>query len=184
MAYNNMTINDRLSQWLDGMEQFNLPDWDQLPQLELYMDQVILLLKQYLSPLYHGQDDRAITTSIVNNYVRMRIIPPPVKKKYSRVHIASLIMICVLKQSLSISCIQRMLSDDQSEDGTKQLYYDFVTQYRLVQKNYIQQIKNTDHSDLSQNIGTLLTSCAVLSTLSTELTEFLLLEETDEKHKK
>ena len=122
MAYDKDSISGRLSLWFDGMEQFQLPVWEQLPQIELYMDQVILLLKQYLTPLYHGEVDRAITTSIINNYVRMKIIPPPAKKKYSRVHIASLIMICVLKQSLSISCIQRMLPADQSEDSMHPLY--------------------------------------------------------------
>ena len=108
MACDQNTITNRLALWFDGMEQFSLPEWEQLPQLDLYMDQVILLLKQYLSPLYHGQEEKSITASIINNYVRMKVMSPPVKKKYSRMHLASLIMICVLKQSLSISCIRRI----------------------------------------------------------------------------
>ena len=184
MAYHNETVSCRLTQWFEGMEGFTLPEWDQLPQLELYMDQVILLLRQYLSPLHHGDDDKAITTSIINNYVRMKVIPPPVKKKYSRVHIASLIMICILKQSLSISCIQRMLPGEPSEADMKQLYNDFVRQHRAVLESFILHAKQTDHPLLTQETGTLLTSCAVISTLSTELTEFLLREEPDNKDKK
>ena len=175
MAYDNNKISNRLEQWFDGIEPFSLPTWEQLPQLELYMDQVILLLRQYLSPLHHEEDDKLITTSIINNYVRMRIIPPPVKKKYSRVHIASLIMICILKKSLSISCIQRMLPDEQNEETLQPLYHDFVAQYTIVQKSFIQHTQTVDAKKL-------LTSCAILSSLSTELTEFLLQEE-NEKNK-
>ena len=80
----------RLSEWLDKLERFDLPDWDSLPQLDLYMDQVILLLTRYLSPLERYGEEKAITASIINNYVRMKVMPPPVKKRYSRVHLAYL----------------------------------------------------------------------------------------------
>ena len=107
----------RLSEWLDKLERFDLPDWDSLPQLDLYMDQVILLLTQYLSPLERYGEEKAITASIINNYVRMKVMPPPVKKRYSRVHLAYLIIICTLKQSLSISCIQRMRTTARRPPG-------------------------------------------------------------------
>ena len=78
-----------------------------------------MLLRRYLTPLDSGGDERSITASIINNYVRMKVIPPPLKKKYSRVHLAYLVIICTLKQSLSISCIQRMLPQDQSEEAVR-----------------------------------------------------------------
>lgn len=184
MAYNNEVISQRLFSWLDSMEHFALPDWEQLPQLELYMDQVIILLKQYLSPLYHGEDDKAITASIINNYVRMKVMPPPVKKKYSRVHLASLIMICVLKQSLSISCIQRILPSEQGEDAFRRIYNDFVCQYRTVREGFVQQARKEDSPLLSYSAGSLLASCAIISNLSTGLTEYLLHEETEDPPKK
>lgn len=183
MSYDKETISLRLEQWLEGMEQFTLPDWEQLPQLELYMDQVIILLKQYLSALYRGEADKAITTSIINNYVRMKVMPPPVKKKYSRVHIATLIMICVLKQSLSISSIQRILPDDHGEEETKQLYNDFVGQYRSVREGFLRQFRSGDPLLPSHDRALLLTSCAVVSNLSTGLTEYLLREESESAEK-
>ena len=54
-----------------------------------------------------------ITASIVNNYVRMKIMPPPVKKKYGRVHLAYLLMICTLKRSLPIAAIQRLIPEEE-----------------------------------------------------------------------
>lgn len=187
MAFDNELTRQRMEDWFSCMEQFDLPEWDALPQLELYMDQVIILLKQYLAPLHRGEEDKAITASIINNYVRMKVMPPPVKKKYSRVHIACLIVICALKQSLSISCIQRILPADYSEDEIRRLYNDFVLQFRTVRGTFVSQTQKGEHSLLTDGSVSLLTSCAIISNLSTGLTEFLLREEpaeqTDKKKK-
>ena len=82
----------QMEQWTKDIAALNLPDWKELPNLDLYMDQVVLLITRYLSPLIKNEDEKFITASIVNNYVRLKVMPPPVKKKYSKVHIASLIM--------------------------------------------------------------------------------------------
>lgn len=184
MSYDNEMITERLQEWLSDIEQFNLPKWDDLPHLELYMDQVIILLKQYLSPLHHGEEEKAITASIINNYVRMKVMPPPVKKKYSRVHLASLIMICTLKQSLSISCIQRVLPVEQTEESLRPVYDDFVLQHHTVQKLFIHQARSGEPPLLSNCSAGFLTSCAIVSNLSTGLSEFLLHEEHEEQPEK
>lgn len=184
MAFDNELIRQRMEDWFSGMEQFDLPEWNALPQLELYMDQVIILLKQYLAPLHRGEEDKAITASIINNYVRMKVMPPPVKKKYSRVHIACLIVICALKQSLSISCIQRILPADHSEEEIRRLYDDFVLQFRSVRTAFVCQAQEGGHPLLFDGSTSLLTSCAIISNLSTGLTEFLLREEPVEQTEK
>ena len=175
----------RLSEWLNKLEQFDLPDWESLPQLDLYMDQVILLLTRYLSPLDRYGEEKAITASIINNYVRMKVMPPPVKKRYSRVHLAYLVIICTLKQSLSISCIQRMLPEDCSEETVRMLYEAFVRQYRSsirflcslpVQGNRL-TIAADGASLALEGEGSLVTTSAILSTLSKALTEYLLQED-------
>ena len=181
MSYNNELITKRLQDWLSGMEEFDLPEWNHLPQIDLYMDQVMILLKQYLSPLHRGEEDKAITASIINNYVRMKVMPAPVKKKYSRVHLACLIIICVLKQSLSISCIQRILPSDHSEESVRQLYDDFVRQYRTVQKLFVRQAQSGEFPLFTDGSASILTSCAIISNLSTGLSEFLLREESEEQ---
>lgn len=170
----------RLSKWLDGLKNYDLPDWDSLPPLDLYMDQVILLLTRYLSPLERYGEEKAITASIINNYVRMKVMPPPVKKRYSRVHLAYLVIICTLKQSLSISCIQRMLPPDQSEEAVHRLYDDFVREYRAASQAFIQYVQSPESSLLPQGSGSLTTSTAVFATLAKDLTEYLLQEEETE----
>ena len=181
MRNDNEVIAQRLARWLDSLAQFDLPDWDSLPQLDLYMDQVILLLKRYLYPLDSGGDERSITASIINNYVRMKVIPPPVKKKYSRVHLAYLVIICTLKQSLSISCIQRMLPEEHSEEAARQLYTGFVGQYRRATA-FLRDLPLAanglpvvgDSRLLIADGGSLVTTSAILSTLAKALTEYLL----------
>ena len=85
-----------------------LPRWDELPDIELYMDQVITLMGKYfgwLSP----QNEPVLTPAMINNYVKNGIIPAPVKKKYSRTHLFRLIIICVLKRVLPINDIVTLI---------------------------------------------------------------------------
>lgn len=172
----------RLAVWLEELEKFDLPDWDSLPQLDLYMDQVILLLNRYLSPM--AGEEKYVTASIINNYVRMKVMPPPVKKRYARTHLAYLIIICTLKQSLSISCIQRMLPPEHGEEDARMLYTDFVRQYRAS----VAFLRGMNVSGGKLALGStgllgagggssLVTTSAILSTLSKALTEFFLREE-------
>ena len=60
----------RLALWLEGLERFRLPDWESLPQLDLYMDQVILLLTRYLAPVERDQDERSITAAEADEEVK------------------------------------------------------------------------------------------------------------------
>lgn len=86
-----------------------LPYWEELPELDLYMDQVIALMEKYLSFHKTDEDTKIITNSMINNYVKLGIMPAPVKKRYSREHIAYLIIICSLKQALPISDIKNLI---------------------------------------------------------------------------
>ena len=174
------TIMERMTRWAEGLEQFDLPDWDSLPQLDLYMDQVILLLTRYLTPIDRDAEEKFVTASIINNYVRMRVIPPPVKKRYSRIHLAYLVVICTLKQSLSISCIQRMLPQDQSEEAMRWLYDDFVREYRAASQAFVRYVQSPESSLLPKGGGSFTTSTAVFATLAKDLTEYLLRDEDTE----
>ena len=167
-------VKYQLEQWTNDMTALELPDWKELPNLELYMDQVVLLLTRYLSPLAKGEDEKFITASIVNNYVRLKIMPPPVKKKYARRHLACLIMICVLKQSLSISCIQRLLPADWDEETVRQAYTTFVSQMSRVSGSLIQQVNSTENLLLNSEDCNPAISSAIAAYLAKSLTEYLL----------
>ncbi len=75
---------------------FTCPSWNELPLLELYMDQVIIIIEESLTPMLPGIP-KIITPTMINNYVKQKILPPTVKKKYNRKHLSELIMITLLK---------------------------------------------------------------------------------------
>ena len=91
------------------MKKYQLPQWTDLPEIDLYMDQVIALMEKYLSDLILEDDNKLITPSMINNYVKLNIIPAPLKKKYSREHIAYLLIICSLKQVMPIPKIKELI---------------------------------------------------------------------------
>ncbi|MCC8357226.1 MAG: DUF1836 domain-containing protein [Oscillospiraceae bacterium] len=96
-----------------------LPRWDDLPDLDLYMDQVLSLVDHYLGD-YPGFDEKGLTASMVNNYVKLKVVPAPVRKRYTRTHLAHLIIICVLKPCLSITFIQQLLSCELAHAGMQE----------------------------------------------------------------
>lgn len=82
---------------------FHIPRWQELPNLDIYLDQLVTYLETCLSPYIGSEDNPVITKTMINNYVKQQVIPPPVKKKYRKEHVASLFVICILKQVYSIN---------------------------------------------------------------------------------
>lgn len=117
-----MTENDRAAVCAQVAGQ-KLPRWNELPDLELYMDQVLSLMDRYLGA-YPGFDRKGLTASMVNNYVKLGVMPPPVKKKYTRVHLAHLIMICLLKTVFPIELIKHLILASR-EEMDEQTGYDW-----------------------------------------------------------
>jgi len=91
------------------IKNHSIPKWNDLPEIDLYMDQVIALMEKYLKD--EKSDTKLITSSMINNYVKLDIMPAPVKKKYSREHLAYLFIICSLKQVMPISNIKSMIEE-------------------------------------------------------------------------
>ena len=90
--------------------KIHIPRWNELPEIELYLDQVVNYIEKYLGQYNVNREDKIITKTMINNYVKLGIMPAPEKKKYGRPHIAYLIVICVLKQIYSISDIGKLIS--------------------------------------------------------------------------
>ena len=110
------------------LESLRLPRWEELPDLELYMDQVLGLMQRYLGA-FPGFDEKGLTASMVNNYVKMGALPPPQKKRYTREHLARLLVICILKASLPISAIERLCADALSRAAEEEFYNDFCEMF-------------------------------------------------------
>ena len=101
MPYSDELVAFKLRKWEKYLNDYRLPQWEEIPDLGLYMEQIIDLLKQYLDYLPPElKEEQFITASTIHNYVRTRVMPQPRKKKYYREHIAYLIMILTLIRGL------------------------------------------------------------------------------------
>ncbi len=179
MFYNKSLVAAKLRRWEKYLNNYTLPTWDELPEFELYMDQVVALLIKYLDFLPHDDtgEDKIVTPVAINNYVRMKIMPAPVKKKYSKIHLAYLIMICTLKQSLSISYVTKMIPYGLQENEVKTIYNDYVETHKNAAEFFIDQVRHRarpvlDEGDVGENpVGKMLSEAAVLATFNRLLAE-------------
>lgn len=157
MTYDNALIAGKLRRWEKYLERFRLPEWEAIPDIGLYMEQVTVLLKQYLDymPPEMKEEEQLITPSAINNYVRTKIMPGPEKKRYYRVHIAYLLMICTLKQSLSISMIKRIIPVGISEEEVKQTYEAYTKRHTMSAQRFVEEVrvaaaKILEHDDANE----------------------------------
>lgn len=117
----------KLRTWAEGLKDLRLPRWEELPELELYMDQVITLVDRYLSPLIEDDKHQLLSSAMVNNYVKHKLVPPPVKKRYNRNHLAYLIAITLLKQVFVIPDINELIRMQLVINEPKDAYNSFCT---------------------------------------------------------
>ena len=104
---------------------FSYPKWEDIPKIDLYLDQVLLYVNQVCAPVSPDKD-KGLTASMVNNYVKHGYLTKPDKKKYQRKQIARLIAITTLKSVFSIQEIAQTLNSLQTQASSDQLYDAFV----------------------------------------------------------
>ena len=132
-----------------------LPRWDGLPDIELYMDQVITLMGKYIGGL-SSSGEPLLTSSMINNYVKNNIIPPPVKKKYSRTHLFRLIIICVMKPVLPINDIGTLIETLLKTRSEAEVLDLFTEQYEAEYINTMNILENSTEKRLGDSKEALL----------------------------
>lgn len=116
------------STYMKELLDYQLPRYHEIPTIHLYMDQVLSLLHTYLDILEVNENEKFITSNMINNYVKQKILPKPIKKKYTREHIVFLIIICLLKQILSIQEIKDLVSTLKFTSNIEETYNYFCHQ--------------------------------------------------------
>ena len=109
------------STYAEHLVSLHLPRYDEIPSIDLYMDQLVGFLEDTLAPLYQPVE-KIITRSMVNNYVKQGVLASAAGKKYTRSHIAYLIVICTLKQTFSIAEIDRLIRMQIASFDTRVAY--------------------------------------------------------------
>ena len=119
-----MTISteDLLNSIMESFDRIDYIKTSDIPNIDLYMDQVTTFMDRRLKSTTRQETDKILTKTMINNYAKNDLLPPPVKKKYSKEHLLVLIFIYYFKGFLSISDIQELLQPItdrffQKEDG-------------------------------------------------------------------
>ena len=148
-------INNSLKIWLDELNNYELTSYEKLPDIDLYMDQMITYLERNLNTFALSTLDKQITSSMINNYVKADCIPNPVLKKYNKEHIALILQICLLKRAINISDIKQILDSNYLNTDFSQTYNDFVNKSNEIlhktsqeTKEKLEGIETNNHDEL------------------------------------
>ena len=125
---------DEIKAIADEMQQLDFIKPGDIPNIDLYMDQVTTFMEKHLEHNRRNEEDKIITKTMINNYTKNNLLPPPDKKRYSSEHIVLITYIYYLKTMLSINDIQTFLQpmidktynpgkDDISVDDTYRIVY-------------------------------------------------------------
>ena len=109
----------------DTIKNFHIPRWNELPTLDLYMDQVIALIDSTLGAFFSEISAAPLTKSMVNNYVKAKIVDAPVNKKYPKLSVAMIIVVYILKNCYATDEIGKLIKLGISLDATEITYNRF-----------------------------------------------------------
>ncbi len=121
----------------------HLPRYSELPDIDLYADQVLSYLNTHLSFFQLDPSKPLITGTMINNYVKAKVVPAPVKKKYSREHLAFIFVIVILKNVYSLVEIQDLIDYQLKFDDVEGAYDRFCNELEICiehsfkQQNYV-----------------------------------------------
>lgn len=140
----NNDIKELMSGILKDMSALNYIKPGDVPNINLYMDQVTTFMFEHLHDTKRTTDDKVLTKTMINNYAKNNLLPSPVKKKYSKEHIYILTFIYYFKNILSISDIQKMLNpltekffDEGSKPDLDYIYKEIFQWNPLLQGHYL-----------------------------------------------
>ena len=121
-------MSKKISEACESLLNFHCPRYEEISDIGLYMDQVIRILEETLEVFAVDSEEKTITPSMVNNYVKQGIIAPPVKKKYNRNHLVYLLVVCLLKRVYTMTEICQMMDVQIQTIPIEQAYNAFCTE--------------------------------------------------------
>lgn len=104
------TNEERLEELLCRLDSLDHIKVEDIPQIDLYMDQVTTFMEKYLGNLKRYPEDKILTKTMINNYAKNNLLPSPVKKKYTQEHILLLVFIYYFKNLMNFNDIETILS--------------------------------------------------------------------------
>lgn len=131
------------------IKSYHLPRIDEIPDLELYMDQVIIYVKKYFSIFPYEAESNFITPAMINNYVKNGLIPSPNGKKYNRRHIAYIFVVFFLKQIFSLEEVKAFINKQVQLSDEQTAYEQFCATLENELKKCVETSKEEKASNLT-----------------------------------
>lgn len=141
------SINNSIENWLKELDNFSFKKYEELPDIDLYMDQLITFLEKQLYVFQTSSLDKQITPSMINNYVKGEVLKAPIAKKYNREHLALIEEICTLKQVLSIAEVKQI--EDERYNGSEE-NIDVFTHFNNLNNEALEQAINETREKLNK----------------------------------
>ena len=136
--------NDILNSILESLDHVDYIRPEEIPNIDLYMDQVTTFMDEHLSSTRRYSEDKILTKTMINNYSKNNLLPPSVKKKYSQEHVLLLILIYYFKNILSIKDIESVLTPITEKTFDKEESLDMTSVYEEIcqmEKSRIDDLK-------------------------------------------
>lgn len=129
---------------MENIENYHLPRWNELPNIDLYMDQVLNYIEDCLSKYIKlDKGEKLITKTMINNYVKQEIIESPTNKKYNKLHLAKLFVICILKEVYSINDIKNLIELALETSPANKAYDQFCD---VLEESLLSTFNGTEYS--------------------------------------
>ena len=112
-------MTDLLNSITENLKRIDYIKPEEIPNIDLYMDQVTTFMDEHLAGTKRRDEDKILTKTMINNYSKNNLLPPSVKKKYSKEHVLLLIFIYYFKSILSIKDIETVLAPLLPGDGRR-----------------------------------------------------------------
>ena len=133
-----MTIDDKdmINSILESVSRIDYIKPEDIPNIDLYMDQVTTFMEEQLVSSKRYADDKILTKTMINNYAKNKLLPPPEKKRYSKEHVLMLIFIYYFKNILSINDIQTLLTPIAQKYFKSMTEKDLLRKYKTAQDTF------------------------------------------------
>ena len=146
------------------LDNVHIPRWNELPNVDLYLDQVVTFINSSLSEFLcpntgsDKKESQILTKTMINNYVKNNLIEAPNKKKYSKIQCAKLFAICILKQVYSMNDICNLINIALSNSEIENTYNRFCSQFEQAlkcaysKKDFINNDSTEDNKHLLKSV--------------------------------
>ena len=153
-----MTIDDKdmINSILESVSRIDYIKPEDIPNIDLYMDQVTTFMEEQLVSSKRYADDKILTKTMINNYAKNKLLPPPEKKRYSKEHVLMLIFIYYFKNILSINDIQTLLTPIAQKYFKSMTEKDMTYIYNEVfsmEKEQIESLKKRPSAQIQNSTG-------------------------------